>query len=61
LLGGPALSSIELELDFFLTSFDSVQITSEHQVEPVPEPASGALIGFGLALLAAGRRNSNRN
>ena len=59
LLGGPALSSIALELDFFLTSFDSVQITSEHQVEPVPEPASGALIGFGLALLAARRRNRN--
>jgi MYXO-CTERM domain-containing protein len=60
LIGGPALSSIELELDFFLTSFDSVQITSEHQVEPVPEPASGAMVALGLALLAARRRSTHR-
>ena len=58
LVGGPAISSIELELDFFLTSFDSVQITSEHQVEPVPEPASGAMVALGLALLAARRRST---
>jgi hypothetical protein len=57
LVGGPALTDIELELDFYLTSFDSVQITSEHQV--VPEPASGALVGLGLALLAARRRSRN--
>jgi len=60
LIGGPAVSSIELELDFFLTSFDSVQITSEHQVEPVPEPASGAMVAIGLALLAARRRITHR-
>jgi hypothetical protein len=57
LIGGPALSSIELELDFFLTSFDSIQITSEHQVVPVPEPASAGLLAVGLALLAARRRS----
>jgi hypothetical protein len=60
LLGGPALANIQLELDFFLTSFDSVQITSEHQVEPVPEPASGAMVAIGLALLAARRRITHR-
>jgi len=60
LLGGPALTNIELELDFYLTSFDSVQITSEHQVEPVPEPASGAMVALGLALLAARRRTTHR-
>jgi MYXO-CTERM domain-containing protein len=58
LVGGPALASIALELDFFLTGFDSVQITSEHQV--VPEPASGALVALGLALLAARRRSRNQ-
>ena len=60
LIGGPAVTSIELELDFFLTSFDSVQITSEHQVEPVPEPASAGLLAIGLALLAARRRSRNQ-
>jgi hypothetical protein len=57
LIGGPALSDIELELDFFLTGFDSAEITSEHQVEPVPEPASAALLAIGLALIAARRRS----
>jgi MYXO-CTERM domain-containing protein len=57
--GGPALVSIALELDFFLTGFDSAEITSEHQVEPVPEPASGALVAVGLAVLAARRRSRN--
>jgi hypothetical protein len=58
-VGGPALSDIELELDFFLTSFDGAQITSAFQVEEVPEPATGAMVGIGLALLAARRRSRN--
>lgn len=43
-------------LDFELTAFDTVTLTSEFTVEPVPEPTTGALLAFGLALLA-GRRS----
>lgn len=51
-LGGPALASIGIVLDFELTQFDSATFTSEHEVIPVPEPGSAALLAFGLALLA---------
>jgi hypothetical protein len=53
---GPALTDIGIVLDFVLTQFDSATFTSEHVVEPVPEPHTGALIGLGLAVLASRRK-----
>lgn len=55
-LGGPALASIGIVLDFELTQFDSATFTSEHEVVPVPEPGTAALIGLGCVLLAGARR-----
>jgi len=56
LLGGPANASIGIILDFELTPFDTVSFNSEFTVEPVPEPATGALLALGLVALA-GRRS----
>jgi hypothetical protein len=55
-LGGPALVSIGIVLDFVLTQFDSATFTSEHEVIPVPEPRTAALLAIGCALLAGARR-----
>jgi hypothetical protein len=56
-LPGPAvLSSIGIRLDFTLTAFDRASFTSNHVVEPIPEPTTGALVALGLALLAMRRR-----
>jgi hypothetical protein len=57
LLGGPALTSIGIQLDFNLTGLDSASFTSNHVVQPVPEPQTGALVAMGLALLALRRRS----
>lgn len=54
---GPALVSIGIVLDFTLTGNDSASFTSNHVVEPVPEPQTGALVAMGLALLALRRRS----
>ena len=59
-LPGPAVaSSIGIKLDFTLTGLDSASFTSNHVVQPVPEPSTAALLGLGLAFLA-GRRRSQR-
>lgn len=56
-LPGPAVaSSIGIRLDFTLTPGDSASFTSNFVVEPVPEPATGLLLGGGLAVLGIRRR-----
>jgi len=60
LLGGPALASIGIQLDFTLTGLDSASFTSNHVVTAVPEPQTGALVGIGLAVLALVRRRSEK-
>jgi hypothetical protein len=56
-LPGPAVAStIGIRLDFELTGLDSLSLTSEFNVAPVPEPGTAALLGLGLAFLAGGRR-----
>jgi hypothetical protein len=57
-LPGPAvLASIGIQLDFTLTAFDQASFTSNHVVEPIPEPTTGALVVLGLAVLAMRRRH----
>jgi hypothetical protein len=49
---GPAVAAnIGLRLDFLLTAHDQASFTSNFVVEPVPEPASAALLGLGLLTL----------
>ena len=57
LLGPPALTTIGIRLDFTLTPFDSASFTSNHVVNPVPEPQTAGLLLIGLALLAKRRRH----
>jgi hypothetical protein len=56
LLGPAVASSIGIRLDFTLTPLDSASFTSNHVVEAVPEPQTGALLAIGLVMLARGRR-----
>jgi len=60
LLGPAALVSIGIQLDFNLTGNDSASFTSNHVVQAVPEPQTGALLGIGLALVAIWRRRQLR-
>jgi hypothetical protein len=54
----PVTSNIGIQLRFSLTPGDTAAILSRFDVTAIPEPASAALIGFGLALVVAtmGRR-----
>jgi len=57
-LAGPAVNTdIGIRLDFNLTGLDRATFTSNHTVNPVPEPQTGALVALGLALLAKRRRH----
>jgi hypothetical protein len=49
-------SDIGIQLRFSLTPGDTAAILSRFDVTEIPEPASAALIGIGLALVAAIRR-----
>lgn len=56
---GPAVNSdIGIRIDFVLTAQDQASFTSVFVVQPVPEPATAALLGLGL--LALGIRSRRR-
>jgi hypothetical protein len=52
-------SLIGLTLTFRLEAGDSVGITSRFEIASVPEPTTLALLGVGLAVLAASRRRTS--
>lgn len=52
----PVTSNIGIQLRFSLTPGDTAAILSRFDVTEIPEPASAALIGIGLALLASNVR-----
>jgi PEP-CTERM motif len=52
----PVTSNIGIQLRFTLTPGDTAAILSRFDVTAIPEPASAALIGIGLALVAGIRR-----
>jgi hypothetical protein len=52
----PVTSNIGIQLRFSLTPGDTAAILSRFDVTEIPEPASAALIGIGLALAARIRR-----
>jgi hypothetical protein len=49
-------SNIGIQLRFSLTPGDTAAILSRFDVTEIPEPASAALVGIGLALVAGGSR-----
>jgi hypothetical protein len=59
---GPAVTTrIGLRYDFQLTGdTDAMSVTGKFYVSPIPEPGTGLLLGFGLALAAVIRRDSRR-
>ena len=58
---GPAVAaSIGIRNRFELTGGDSVALTNFFVVELVPEPGTGLLLAFGLALLSRHRRRGTR-
>ena len=52
----PVTSNIGIQLRFTLTPGDTAAILSRFDVTAIPEPASAALIGIGLALVAGAIR-----
>jgi hypothetical protein len=52
----PVTSNIGIQLRFSLTPGDTAAILSRFDVTAIPEPASIALIGIGMALVAGGIR-----
>jgi hypothetical protein len=52
----PVTSNIGIQLRFSLTPGDTLSISSRFDVKRIPEPASAAVIGLGLALVAGGIR-----
>lgn len=58
LLGPSVATSIGIRLEFKLTALDSASFTSNHVVEPVPEPHTAALVALGLLMLGTRRRQA---
>ncbi|HEX2473909.1 MAG TPA: PEP-CTERM sorting domain-containing protein [Lacipirellulaceae bacterium] len=50
----PVTSNIGIQLRFSLTAGDTAAILSRFDVTTIPEPASAALIGIGLAVIVSG-------